>query len=89
MVDFYFQAGWSQEQDVEFPPGHPQIAGSQSNLAMVLADLGELDEAKELLTLAYHALLEKQGSDFPLTKTVKENLEYVIRRAKESRKRRR
>jgi tetratricopeptide (TPR) repeat protein len=35
-----------------YPPGHPSIATSQSNLALVLKDLGELDEARDLLRQA-------------------------------------
>ncbi len=35
-----------------FEPGHPSIARSQSNLAMVLKDLGELEEARDLLRKA-------------------------------------
>jgi tetratricopeptide (TPR) repeat protein len=35
-----------------FEPGHPSIAISQSNLALVLQKLGELKEARDLLTKA-------------------------------------
>ena len=40
----------SDEQS--FEPGHPSIAISQSNLALVLKDLGQLEEARELLRKA-------------------------------------
>jgi len=46
-------------------------------VAMVLADLGELKEAKELLTRAYQTLLKSYGPDFPKTKIVKGNLDGV------------
>ena len=35
-----------------YAPGHPSIAESQSNLALVLSDLGELEEARDLLRQA-------------------------------------
>jgi len=35
-----------------FEPGHPSIATRQSNLAMVLKDLGQLEEAQDLLRKA-------------------------------------
>ena len=35
-----------------FGPGHPSIATSQSNLALVLRDLGQLEEARDLLRKA-------------------------------------
>ena len=35
-----------------FEPGHPSIARSQSNLALVLLDLGQLEEARDLLRSA-------------------------------------
>ncbi len=36
----------------KFEPGHPSIARRQSNLALVLQDLGELTEARDLLRKA-------------------------------------
>lgn len=60
-----------------YKPGDPVIAVQQSNLALALKDLGELEEAKELFTLAYHSLLEKLGPDHPSTKIVKGNLESL------------
>lgn len=54
----------------------------QSNLAMVLGDLGELNEAKELLTRAYHSLQKNQEPDFPLTKIAKGNLDGLNKRSK-------
>ncbi|MBL8295486.1 MAG: tetratricopeptide repeat protein [Bryobacterales bacterium] len=60
-----------------YPPGHPAIARRQSNLAMVLKDLGELEAARDLLQEAYEALLSGYGPDFPLTRTVKGNLDSL------------
>ncbi|MEE8584870.1 MAG: tetratricopeptide repeat protein [Acidobacteriota bacterium] len=60
-----------------FEPGHPSIAVRQSNLAMVLQDLGELEEARDLLRAAHKSLLEGYGPDFPLTKTASGNLAVV------------
>ncbi len=60
-----------------FEAGHPSIALSQSNLATVLRDLGELDGAHNLLCSAYRSCCEKLGDDHPLSKTIKENLEFV------------
>jgi tetratricopeptide (TPR) repeat protein len=58
-----------------FEPVHPSIARSQSNLALVLKDLGQLEEACDLLRKAYSASLERYGTDHPHTKTFKGNLE--------------
>jgi hypothetical protein len=65
-----------------FEPGHPEIAISQSNLALVLADLGELEEAKALLKTAYTTFLEKLGPRHPHTQTAKNNLDYVKKKKK-------
>jgi tetratricopeptide (TPR) repeat protein len=58
-----------------FEPGHRSIASSQSNLALVLQDLGQLEEARDLLRRAYSASFERYGGDHPDTKTFKANLE--------------
>ena len=58
-------------------PGHPSIAISQSNLAMVLQDLGQLEEARDLLRKAYRAYLGRFGPDHPGTQTVRQNLESL------------
>jgi len=47
--------------------GHPTIARSQSNLALVLKDLGELEEARDLSQKAYKAFLNKFGPGHPNT----------------------
>ncbi|NQE04964.1 hypothetical protein C5S32_03740, partial [ANME-1 cluster archaeon GoMg1] len=60
-----------------FEPGHPTIATSQSNLAMVLKGLGELKEARELAQKAYKSFLNKFGPGHPHTITAKRNWESI------------
>ena len=48
-----------REAEASFEPGHPTIARSQSNLATVLRDLGELEEARDLMR---HALASNEAS---------------------------
>lgn len=63
-----------------YAPGHPSIAIHQSNLAMVLQDLGELTElteARELLQHSYDSLEQKFGSEHPSTRIVKGNLDRL------------
>ena len=60
-----------------FEPGHPSIARSQSNLAAVLQDLGQLEEARDLLRKSYTASLERYRPDHPGTKTFKGNLKSL------------
>jgi hypothetical protein len=60
-----------------FEPGHPSIARSQSNLAMVLKDLDQLKEAKTLANQAYHSFLEKLGPEHYLTKRIKGNPDAI------------
>jgi len=66
-----------QEAEASFEPGHPSIAISQSNLALVLQGLGELAEARDLLRRAYRSFLDKLGPNHPNTKTVLGNLRSV------------
>jgi len=60
-----------------FEPGHPSIAIRQSNLALVLQDLGELAEARDLLKKAFKTFLKKFGRGHPHTKTGADNLAAV------------
>ncbi len=60
-----------------FEPGHPSIATRQSNLALVLKDLGELEEARDLLEASHASFKRKFGQDHPNTKIVRENLAAV------------
>ncbi len=57
--------------------GHPEIAKDQSNLALVLQELGDLAGAKRLLIHSYEAFKHLLGEDHPNTLTVKGNLEMV------------
>jgi tetratricopeptide (TPR) repeat protein len=62
-----------------FEPGHPTIARSQSNLALVLQDLGELKDARDLLR---HALAADQNNFEPGHPTIairQSNLAMVLK----------
>jgi hypothetical protein len=50
------------------------IAINQSNLATVLRDLGEREEARDLLKKAYATALARLGFDHPTTRTIRANL---------------
>jgi len=56
---------------------YPTIALYQSNLASVLQNLGEIEEAKDLLKEAYDTYLNKFGPEHLKTKTGKNNLESL------------
>ena len=60
-----------------FEPGHPSIATSQSNLALVLQALGDWEGAKTLLIQSYEAFKNLLGEAHPSTLTVKGNLDGV------------
>ena len=60
-------------------PGHPTIAIRQSNLAMVLKDLGELNEARDLAHKAYKTFLDKFGPEHPQTIISKRNWESLYK----------
>ena len=66
-----------REAEASYEPGHPSIAVSQSNLALVLQDLGELAEARDLLRKAYRSLHDKLGPNHPNTRKVLGNLRSV------------
>ena len=66
-----------REVEASYEPGHPSIAVSQSNLALVLQDLGELAEARDLLRKAYRSLHDKLGPNHPNTRKVLGNLRSV------------
>ena len=65
--------------EASFEPGHPRVATSRSNLALVLMDLGEVEEARALLTAAYGALRRSPGESHPTTNVVRQNLQTVNR----------
>ena len=60
-----------------YEPGQPEIAIGQSNLALVLQDLGQLEEARDLLRKAHQTYLSRFGPDHPGTQTIRQNLEIV------------
>jgi hypothetical protein len=64
--------------ETQFEPGHPSIARSQSNLALVLQDLGDLEAARDLINSAYNSFLEKFGEKHPYTVITKGNLESIM-----------
>ncbi|MFW6242475.1 MAG: tetratricopeptide repeat protein, partial [Thermodesulfobacteriota bacterium] len=60
-------------------PGHPEIAGRQSNLALVLQDLGELASARELLEQALHFFEESLPLGHPSIARCQSNLAFVLK----------
>lgn len=61
-----------------FEPGHPSIAIRQSNLATVLKDLGELEEARELLRNALASVEKAFPPAHPSVVTIRSNLNAVL-----------
>jgi len=62
-----------------FEPGHPTIATSQSNLALVLQDLGELKEARDLLRKALESDQKNFEPGHPTIATSQSNLALVLK----------
>lgn len=60
-----------------YEPGHPSIARRQSNLAMVLKDLGDLEGAKALLIKSYKIFVNALGENHYNTLKIKGNLDAV------------
>lgn len=56
---------------------------TQSNLATVLQDLGDLEGAKSLLVPAYEALKNLLGENHRHTVTIKNNLQVVLNEIQE------
>jgi tetratricopeptide (TPR) repeat protein len=63
--------------ETSYEPGHPSIATSQSNLALVLQDLGELEEARNLAQKAYKTFLNKFGPGHLKAIIAKRNWESI------------
>ena len=61
-----------------YPASSPQIAISQSNLAMVLKDLGELEEARDLLRQALESDQKSFEPDHPSIAISQSNLAMVL-----------
>jgi tetratricopeptide (TPR) repeat protein len=70
------QALASEERN--FEPGHPEIAVSQSNLALVLQDLGRLEEARELLEKALASAERNFEPGHPTIAVRQSNLAVVL-----------
>jgi len=68
-----------QVDEMNFDPGHPSIAISQSNLAMVLKDLGKPEAAEPLLREAHRSFLTCFGPEHPSTRIAKNNLDGLRR----------
>jgi tetratricopeptide (TPR) repeat protein len=62
-----------------YAPGHPSIARSQSNLAVVLKDLGELEEARDLLRKALASAEAGYAPGHLHIATCQSNLATVLR----------
>ncbi|GJQ59459.1 MAG: TIR domain-containing protein [Candidatus Scalindua sp. AMX11] len=60
-------------------PGHPSIAISQSNLALVLQDLGELEEARDLLRDALNSAQKSFEPGHPSIAIRQSNLALVLK----------
>jgi hypothetical protein len=58
-----------------FGPGPPSIARSQSNLAMVLTDLGSWRKRVICCEKTHRVYLSRFGPDHPGTQTIRRNLE--------------
>lgn len=63
----------------QFDPGHPSIAVGQSNLALVLKDLGELVEARDLLRAALASDENTFESGHPSVALKQWNLSAVLK----------
>nr|QNO57604.1 hypothetical protein POLJIEDG_00007 [Methanosarcinales archaeon ANME-1 ERB7] len=61
-----------------YAPGHPSIARSQSNLALVLQDLGELEEARDLLRKALDSAQKSFEPGHPSIAIRQSNLATVL-----------
>jgi plasmid stability protein len=65
--------------EVSCAPGHPSIVARQSNLALVLQDLGELEEARDLLRQALASAEATYAPGNPSTATRQSNLATVLK----------
>ncbi len=62
-----------------FEPGHPSLARSQSNLALVLKDLGQLEQARDLLQQALAAAEQTYDPGHPSLARSQSNLALVLK----------
>ena len=64
--------------ETQFEPGHPRIARSQSNLALVLQDLGDLEGARDLLEKALESDQKSFEAGHPRIAISQSNLALVL-----------
>ncbi|KHF42065.1 tetratricopeptide repeat-containing protein [Saccharomonospora viridis] len=57
---------------------HPPPLTTRANLAGVLQDLGQLEQARDEFKAVLAALIEQVGADHPDTLTTRHNLAYVL-----------
>ncbi len=62
-----------------FEPGHPSIAISQSNLATVYKNLGEFEEARDLLKMALESAKNTFKPGHPTISLRQEKLDSVLK----------
>lgn len=67
-----------QRAERAYDPGHPIIARSQSDLALTLKDLGELEEARLLLEASLEAAENSDQHDRSITAMRRSNLALVL-----------
>ncbi len=67
-----------QRAERAYDPGHPIIARSQSDLALILKDLGELEEARVLLEASLEAAENSEEADRSVTAMRRSNLALVL-----------
>jgi tetratricopeptide (TPR) repeat protein len=77
LAESFFRDALSRSERT-YAPGHPNIATSQSNLATVLGDLGELEEARDLLRKALASDQASYGPGHPCIATSQSNLATVL-----------
>ena len=65
--------------EAAFGPNHPNVATSLNNLASVLKDLGELQNARDLFERSLGIRRQFLGDDHSKTKTVKRNLDALAK----------
>ncbi|MEP7343162.1 MAG: tetratricopeptide repeat protein [Acidobacteriota bacterium] len=65
--------------EAAFGQNHPKIANRLNSLACVLKDLGELQQARELFERSLSIIREFLGDENPQAKTVKRNLDVLLR----------
>jgi tetratricopeptide (TPR) repeat protein len=67
--------------EAAFGPDHPNVARDVNNLGSVLQELGDLPAARQACDRALRIFERAYGPDHPKTRTVRENLQTLQRRA--------